>query len=285
MMKPRRILVPLDGRRASESALPAAIEFARESGRKGKLYLLRVLGTSEPTAGASVRYRAAVQRAERYLAATREQLVADGVSDVSAAVWSGSPAAAIVKAAELTEADMIIMATGGRTGPPRKLVGSVVERVLRGTKRPVLVVASAEAVVDTSLGEAAPLADRAATVLVRSPAATPDLPGGRRSPPSETYLDAVRNLQQHEREALRLVTTIQGAAKSLERWQAVHVAHAGAGFPKEVTMTGRLIDASSWPTGRQLGDTLAAWHSAAETARVAWGHVPQAERAELPRPP
>ena len=73
---------------------------------------------------------------------------------------------------------MIIMATGGRTGPPRKLVGIVVERVLRGTKRPVLVVTPAEAVVDTSLGDAAPLPDRAATVLVRSSSATPRVPGG-----------------------------------------------------------------------------------------------------------
>ena len=97
-MKPSQILVPLDGRLASETALPAAIEFARESG--GKLYLLRVLGTPEPTAGASVRHQAAVQRAERYLAATRQRLATDGILDVSTAVWSGSPAAAIVKAAE-----------------------------------------------------------------------------------------------------------------------------------------------------------------------------------------
>jgi nucleotide-binding universal stress UspA family protein len=37
-MSPRRILVPLDGRRASETALPAAMKLARESG--GRLYLL-----------------------------------------------------------------------------------------------------------------------------------------------------------------------------------------------------------------------------------------------------
>lgn len=174
-VKPRRILVPLDGRLASETALPTAIEFARESG--GRLYLLRVLGTAERTAGASVRQRAAVRRAERYLAATRQRLATDGVSDVSTAVWSGSPAAAIVKAADSTEADLIIMATSGLTAPPRKLVGSVVERVLRGTKRPVLVVTPAEAVVDTSLGDAAPLPDPAATLRVRSSADTPRVPG------------------------------------------------------------------------------------------------------------
>lgn len=174
-VKPRRILVPLDGRRASETALPTAIEFARESG--GRVYLLRVLGTLERTAGAAVRQRAAVRSAERYLAETRRRLATDGVSDVSTAVWSGSPAAAIVKAADSTEVDLIIMATGGLTGPPRTLVGSVVARVLRGTRRPVLVVTPAEAVVDTSLGDAAPLPDPAATLRVRSSSVTPGVPG------------------------------------------------------------------------------------------------------------
>lgn len=154
-MKPRRILVPLDGRRASETALRAAMEFARAS--RGRVYLLRVLGAPEPTVGASVRQRAAARRAAEYLAATRERLATDGVRDVSTAVWSGSPAAAIVKAADATDADMIIMASGGRAGPPRAFVGSVTERVLRGTKRPVLVITPADAIVDTSLGEAMPL--------------------------------------------------------------------------------------------------------------------------------
>jgi nucleotide-binding universal stress UspA family protein len=178
-MKPRRILVPLDGRRASETALSAAIEFATESG--GRLYLLRVLPMPASTAGAAVRHRAAVQRAERYLAATRQRLAMDGVREVSTAVWSGSAAAAIVKAAELTEADMIVMARGGRTGPPRELVGSVVERVLRGTRRPVLVVTPADAALDVSLGDAAPLPDPTATAPEAPGSAIPLAPGGRRS--------------------------------------------------------------------------------------------------------
>ena len=281
-MTPRRILVPLDGRLASETALPAATDFAKKSG--GTLYLLRVLSTPEAS-GVSVRHRAAVQRAERYLAATRRRLAsAEGV-DVSTAVWSGSPAAAIVKAADLIDADMIIMAAGGDTGPPRTLFGSVVERVLRGTKRPVLVVTPAETVADTSLGDAAPLPDRAETALVPAASSTAHLPAGRGPSPSEMYRDAVGKLQEREREVLRLVTTIQAGTKSLERWQAVHVTHSGAGFPKEVTMTGRMIDGSLWPTARQLGNALGAWHSAAEAARVAWARVPQGDRATLPAPP
>lgn len=282
-MKPRRILVPLDGQRASESALSAAIELARESG--GRLYLLRVLETSASTAGAAVRHRAAVQRAERYLAATRQRLASAGVRDVSTGVWSGSPAAAIVKAADLTDADMIVIASGGGTGPPRGLTGSVAERVLRGTRRPVLVITPANAIVDASLGDAVPLPDRPAPTRPSSVPAAPRTPDERRPSPEATYREALDNLQQQEQEVLHMVKIVQDAAKSLERWPAVHVAHSGAGFPKEVTMVGRVIDGSLWPTAAQLGDTLAAWHSAAEAARVAWAHVPREARPTLPPPP
>jgi len=151
--------VPLDGRRASETALPAALERARASG--ASLYLLYVLSSAAPPAGAAPRHRAAVQRAERYLAAMRQRVATEARSGVSSAVWSGSPAAAIVKAADLIDADLIVIARSGRTGAPRALVGSVVERLLRGTTRPVLVIAPADATVDTSLGEATPLPDRA----------------------------------------------------------------------------------------------------------------------------
>jgi hypothetical protein len=161
----------------------------------------------------------------------------------------------------------------------------VVERVVRGTRRPVLVVTPAEAVVDSSLGHAAPLPDRPPATPESVGPHTPLAPAGPPSRPDHAYLEALRGVEQCEREALRLVAIIHEASKSLERWQAVHVAHSGAGFPKEVTMTGRVIDAASWPTARQLADTLASWHSSAETARVAWDRVPRQERAQLPPPP
>jgi hypothetical protein len=99
------------------------------------------------------------------------------------------------------------------------------------------------------------------------------------------YLGALRDLQQREGEVLRMVATIQRAAKHLERWQVVHVIHEGAGFPKEVTMVGRSIDASTWPTARQLADTLAAWHEAAEIARTTWARLPRETRSSMPPPP
>lgn len=99
------------------------------------------------------------------------------------------------------------------------------------------------------------------------------------------YRDALHEVQQREAEVVRLVTTIQKAAKALERWQAAYVVSTGAGFPKEVTMAGRAIHAAAWPTAGQLADTLATWHDSAEKARTAWARLPRDTRGTLPPPP
>lgn len=167
---PPRVLLALDGRRASEAALPVAVDLAHDSG--GDLYVLRVVETPPPTVDGAVRHDAAVRRAERYLAATRARLAQEGVDDVSTAVWCGSPAAAIVKAAEMLRADVIVVARSGRTGAPRAVVGSVVDRVLRGTKRPLLVIAPPDAPIDVPSGDATPLAagGRPAVTAIDAPA-------------------------------------------------------------------------------------------------------------------
>ena len=50
------------------------------------------------------------------------------------------PARAIIKTADEVDADLIIMGTHARRGVTRAILGSVTERVLRDTKRPVLTV-------------------------------------------------------------------------------------------------------------------------------------------------
>lgn len=260
--------MPLDGSPASEAALPVAIERAGASG--ARLYLLYVLPPAAASAGAAPRRQAAVRRAERYLAELRQRIAAEAQTDVGSAVWSGAPAPAIVKAAELIDAELIVIARRGSSGPPRRLAGSVVERVLRGTTRPVLVVTPPDTVVEAAPGDAAPLRGEA------SPAP---------ATPADAYLDALRGVQECEREVLQVVNIVRQAGKSLERWPAVHVAGAGVGFPKEVTMAGRMIDAAAWPSARRLADALAAWHSAAEVAREAWHRLPRETRTQHPPPP
>ena len=52
----------------------------------------------------------------------------------------GQPAEAIIKAADELNPDLIVMATHGRRGVVRFFLGSVAERVVRESTRPVLIV-------------------------------------------------------------------------------------------------------------------------------------------------
>ena len=59
--------------------------------------------------------------------------------DVKATVRVGTPAATILKEAEREEADLIAMATHGRSGLNHLLMGSVAEKVLRNAGVPVFI--------------------------------------------------------------------------------------------------------------------------------------------------
>jgi len=53
--------------------------------------------------------------------------------------WSGNAAQAITELANELDADVIVMATHGRSGISHVLAGSVAEGVIRTSGRPVLV--------------------------------------------------------------------------------------------------------------------------------------------------
>ena len=132
-----KILVPLDGSRAAEAAVPVALRLAREP-RTG-LVLLAVanIHTSQDPAPAEPEI-APIQDARAYLETAKSHLVPD-VEGIVGTVWSGAAAPAIVKAAQTYGVDMIVMTTHGRTGRERDMFGSVAEAVLREAPMPVLV--------------------------------------------------------------------------------------------------------------------------------------------------
>jgi nucleotide-binding universal stress UspA family protein len=96
-----------------------------------------------------------IREAESYLRAITARL---GVTreQVATFVWRGSPASAIVKAAQHYQADVIVMTTHGRAGREKEMFGSVAEAVLRGVALPVLVVRPSGVVVQAPPGEAVP---------------------------------------------------------------------------------------------------------------------------------
>lgn len=144
----RRILVPLDGSETSETALPAATEVARAFA--AQVLLLSVVPTPEtapperaatrlmPSAAAEVLDLEASQVRE-YLHSVAARLAAAGVV-VTGAVERGDAVRMLLQVTQTSGADLIVMATHGRSGLAGAWAGSVASRVIAGTMLPVLLV-------------------------------------------------------------------------------------------------------------------------------------------------
>ena len=76
--------------------------------------------------------------AEHYLETLAVPLRADGYRITTQLVVDPHPALAILRAAGEQRSDVIALATHGRGGVRRLLLGSVADKVLRGADRPVL---------------------------------------------------------------------------------------------------------------------------------------------------
>ena len=136
-------LVPLDGSTFAEAALPHAVALARTF--DGELLLLRALEPRSavytyPTvvhvAGASDEVRG---EAEAYLKAMVGRLRGEGIS-AERMMQEGWPANVITCQAAALESCTIIMATHGRSGVARLLLGSVALEVVRRSATPILLI-------------------------------------------------------------------------------------------------------------------------------------------------
>jgi nucleotide-binding universal stress UspA family protein len=151
-----KILVPLDGSVTAEDAVPVALHLARA--HDAGLVLLTVVHVHPLPDPAPVDADLVpIRHAEGYLATARRRLTAD-YPNVLTAVWRGTPAAAIVRAAGDYGADRIVMTTHGRTGRERDMFGSVADAVLRGAPMPVIVVRPRRETPPMPAGPAEPVA-------------------------------------------------------------------------------------------------------------------------------
>jgi len=145
-----RILVPLDGSKEGESALPYVENLVSKLSPdvKVEVTLLQVTSRLEPHvvrgyAVSDVAYtekqvEEVRKQAIDYLNKTGEALRSKGIA-VAVKVAVGDAAEEIVKAAEEINSDLIAMSTHGRSGLSRWAFGSVTEKVLRhGGKIPIL---------------------------------------------------------------------------------------------------------------------------------------------------
>jgi nucleotide-binding universal stress UspA family protein len=130
----RMILFAHDGTEFAEAAKPHLIGLATATG--AEVVLLRAVNTpvtsetgaspgSEP--GSPVGGIAYNERVEQM----RDELIAAGVAQVRISMVEGAPAAAILAAAADLGCDLVVMATHGRSGIERALLGSVADQVVR----------------------------------------------------------------------------------------------------------------------------------------------------------
>ena len=150
MFDGKRVLVALDGSMSSEAMLRFVLEIAGPLDMT--VLLLRVVEPLTPVLAADVYTAPPVEDmearrrdAEEYLAPIAAALRARGVN-TAWMVRRGRPADEILAAAAESGAEMIAMATHGRTGMGRLLFGSVAEAVLRRAVVPVFLMRQPEAV-------------------------------------------------------------------------------------------------------------------------------------------
>jgi nucleotide-binding universal stress UspA family protein len=135
----QRVLLPLDGSELAEVALSYAKGIA---GRLGlEVLLLHVAGKGE--AESLPLHRAYIDQASERL--RREMAEVQGKTGsepvvVKGEVAVGYPAEEILRYAGEKEVDLILMATHGRSGVRRWVLGSVADKVLRSAALPVLLI-------------------------------------------------------------------------------------------------------------------------------------------------
>lgn len=134
-----RLLIPLDRSAESEQAVDAAL--AALGGRSMAVRLVHVVN---PLAQRSSRhaaryYETAKAVGRQYLAGIEERLRVSG-HDVTTAVVVGPTRDEVARQAREFNADLIVMATHGRSGISRMLLGSVTEGLVQSGARPILVV-------------------------------------------------------------------------------------------------------------------------------------------------
>jgi nucleotide-binding universal stress UspA family protein len=137
----QQVLVPLDGSCLAEQALGPAADLARLF--EAECTLLRVVPPTAvlPHSGAAHPALASSEEADarEYLARLAERLRAEGLRARARLVVSRHAEEAILQEATAPGSRLITLATHGRGGVPRMVLGSVADKVVRGASCPVLV--------------------------------------------------------------------------------------------------------------------------------------------------
>ena len=146
----KQIVVPLDGSRLAEKAIPHAVAMARATG--SELTLLQVVSITQspnplawgvPVVSPASTFRdQMMESAREYLRDVTVRLGSESMSVQVEALEGDAAEAIIVYAEQHPDVVMIVMATRGRSGLSRWVLGSVAEKVLQAAPVPLALIRS-----------------------------------------------------------------------------------------------------------------------------------------------
>ncbi|MEW5915758.1 MAG: universal stress protein [Gemmatimonadota bacterium] len=142
----RSILIPLDGSSFAQQAIPVALGIARQTGARIELVAVHELNPAaritEGTLSFDWKFSAALRRElGDYLERTRAAMLAkEPRVSIATALIEGPVTSTIVRRAQKTAADLIVLTTHGLSGPSRTWLGSVSDALLRLSEIPILAV-------------------------------------------------------------------------------------------------------------------------------------------------
>jgi nucleotide-binding universal stress UspA family protein len=134
-----KILVPLDGSELAELALPYAEELAGRLGSEVNLLAVSKSAETESYHEHLIYVERMVEPTKRGAQRYLEKPYGRAIK-VESVVLVGHPAEEIEDYADKADIDLIVMATHGRSGIRRWALGSVADKVVRATKRPVALI-------------------------------------------------------------------------------------------------------------------------------------------------
>jgi universal stress protein A len=145
MFAPKTILVPTDFSEYSDYAFEQAVDIARQ--HKAKIFLFHVNAAVQQCSvdycldDATVKTveQKSMESADAMMKKQIDTVVKSKDVDIVSDIVSGVPYEEILKEQEAKNIDLIVIASHGRTGLVGHLMGSVTEKVARGSKCPVVI--------------------------------------------------------------------------------------------------------------------------------------------------
>lgn len=134
----RCVLVPTDFSDPADNALDEARMIVDDPSHLHVLHVVPPLHPADPSGGwGDLDDEARIQHVEKHL---RERLDEAGLQGAHVHAAIGDPGQLVAQTGKRIGADLIVVASKGRTGIERLLLGSVAERVARLAHCPVLIV-------------------------------------------------------------------------------------------------------------------------------------------------